>query len=168
MRLNNKGISIMELLAAMLISSVVLLASAQLIYFLSTTTEDNRIDANLTNEGTVTLARLYKQYGTVMAMESTECPFNVECFILVQDSQNSLQISFEDETIMGKKIHILSTIDGVTTSEDIFFKTPVINTSLVQSCLDCPEATAKVYVLSFELYYDEDHSKEFSTSFKTF
>ncbi|QVK20297.1 hypothetical protein KHQ82_08180 [Mycoplasmatota bacterium] len=155
-----------NILASLLISSIVILASTQLIYFLSKTSSDNELDTKIINEGMIAVSHLYEVYNDFIFMSSESCVSNTNCVVLVQDSTNKLQIGFVPDVI-GEKIEIIKINSSVETTEYITFNALLTNSLIAKSCVNCPNPTSDVYVLSFDLFLEPDHTKSFKTSFKT-
>jgi|GEM_PF-6509071 len=166
--LNNKGLSLLETLAALVISGIVIVTLTQFVRYLSLTSAESQIENTISNEGISIIAQVYADYSEIVPVSAQPCFGNDKCIILIEDASNKVQIGFIQHTDTSEKIEIVKTIDGVQSTSIYIFGTDMINTSITKSCLACPSPTSDVYVLYFDLYYSDTHNETFMTSFKTY
>ncbi|XMB87267.1 hypothetical protein RJG79_05560 [Mycoplasmatota bacterium WC44] len=164
MKLTNKGISFIELLAVLTISSIIVLSLAQAIISLSRIQVDHKYLTLIGGEGILLTNDINYEYDNILAFDSEPCVNNTNCIILVEDSLNKLQIGFIPDADTGEKIEIIKTVDGTKTTRVLSQSVNMKNTTITQVCHEC--SNGRVYVLEFQLYFENKYTKSFRTSFR--
>ena len=164
--MNNKGITVIELIAMMMISSIILLTLTQLVIFLTNVNTSTLRNNSLANEGQTLVTIAYENYNDIVPRYTESCSGNANCIVFAQDDDNKIQIGFITDPDDGELIEIVRTIDGSSTTSYPLFRGTLSNNTVFQSCLSCPNPINEVYVMEFDLTSDGE-TRTFRTSFRT-
>ncbi len=159
--MKNKGVTLVELLALILISSIILISLSRLMLFLFTAQNITNSTNRLVNEGGIIINEIIREFDEVKPDSISEN----NGILTLTGSTSSMTLEVIDYGNGTQAIFM----NGVALEHTTFMTNAVI-TEMV--CIQCP--AQKLYKIEFELYMESSavtggfHSKEFMTSLSIF
>lgn len=161
MRTNNKGIALIEMLAVLVLSSIVMLSLARLTVFLFKAQDLTFTTNRLNNEGSI---MIFEIVNAVDEVKPDTITVNAGVYTLTSSSA-SMTLAIQDNG--DGTFEIL--MDGVPLDHSV----DIINASIIEmTCVACP--AEKLFKIEFELQVETQvgltgyREKNFMTSFAVF